>query len=639
MPPSSYVENKNVPLNIGTLEPAQQGYNNKKPGQPGEPATLIDLKVYADATKKPNPLAAKQGQLPLQPLMLSSPYFPPQFQTYLSNFMKNFYTPFIYKDYNINIGGPNADHYQASMLYEDALPSTDIYLSYKSLRERNNLLDYVRSTFIMKTEGEYIDWAGGKSSLNSRLKLIKLSPYGVNIFSNNPYTSLPEDLLLYTSCYPIQYDKEQGNSQCQKNSVGMNVRIYKLTINSLFVKFPETKHNNEFIKDKKIPSYADIDSIFGTPEQYNIWRDFQYYEFIRNSINRKLISPNFIQSYCYFLNEDANMTFTKNGKTNSMIKPTHNKNDPNITTIILTESPTYSLLSWTSNNHQIEKNIKKQTFIGLKSYDRWKTIIFQMLSVFLVMHKYKFTFEDMNIPNNFFIKELNLFGDGGGNQFWIYKINNVEFYVPCKGDLLLIDHDYHDFDGSNEKFKIIGNMYSDYDNKLCANKIRENAINCINVKNFKTAEKPNFSIVPPPELIIKLIDNINNLLQIKEKDIYKYTYEDIIYYNFGDYFNNRVGTMIRDTEKSYILKHDIRPFNIGELVINELKYDTYEIILFLGNKDKNFYCATKENNEIIYRDYNKDSIYHYSNVEIIRPDILPGQPSQNMDNIIETYTI
>jgi hypothetical protein len=555
--------------------------------------------------------------------------------------MKNFYTPFIYKDYNINIGGPNTDHYQASILYEDALPSAEIFLSYKSLKERNNLLDYVRSTFIMKTEGEYIDWAGGKSSLNSRLKLIQLSPYGVNIFSNNPYTSLPEDLLLYTSCYPIQYDKAQGNSQCQKNSVGMNVRIYKLTTNSLLVKFPETKYKNFVIKDKKIATYEDIASIFGTKEQYNIWRDLDYYEFIRNSINKKLISPNFIQSYCYFLNEDANMTFTKNGKTNAMIKPTSNKENPNITTIILTESPTYSLLSWTCNNSQMEKNVRKQTFIGYKSHDRWKTIIFQILSVFFVMDKYKFTFEDMNIPNNFFIKELNLFGDGGGNQYWIYKINNVDFYVPCKGDLLLIDHDYHDFDGSNKNFKIIGNMFSDYDDEECTKKVRENAIKCIDMNNF--GYDKNVNSVKPPESIQILINNIHNLLILKDEhddNKYKYTYQDIIYNNFGDYFNNRVGTMIRDTEKSYILKHDIRPFNIGELVINEIKYDMYEIVLFLGHIDENnFYCATKENDEIVYREYNKDSIYHYSTVEIIRPDILPGQPSQNMDNIIETYTI
>ena len=52
--------------------------------------------------------------------------------------MKNFYTPFIYKDYHINIGGPNANHVQASMIYEDALPAPNIYTSYKSLRERDN---------------------------------------------------------------------------------------------------------------------------------------------------------------------------------------------------------------------------------------------------------------------------------------------------------------------------------------------------------------------------------------------------------------------------------------------------------------------------------------------------------------------
>ena len=47
---------------------------------------LIDLQIYQDV-KKPNPLADKQAMLPLQPLALSSPFIPPQFQSYLNNFI------------------------------------------------------------------------------------------------------------------------------------------------------------------------------------------------------------------------------------------------------------------------------------------------------------------------------------------------------------------------------------------------------------------------------------------------------------------------------------------------------------------------------------------------------------------------
>ena len=78
-----------------TVEPSQNDnmpqiannpiYSAKPNSQP-----LIDLQIYPDPKTK-NPLADKQASLPLQPFSLSSPFIPPQFQSYLNNFMKNFY--------------------------------------------------------------------------------------------------------------------------------------------------------------------------------------------------------------------------------------------------------------------------------------------------------------------------------------------------------------------------------------------------------------------------------------------------------------------------------------------------------------------------------------------------------------------
>jgi hypothetical protein len=64
--------------------------------------SLVNIQIV-NQEKKSNFLANKQAQLPIQPLTLSSPFMPPQFTTYLANFMKNFYTPFIYKDYNLSL--------------------------------------------------------------------------------------------------------------------------------------------------------------------------------------------------------------------------------------------------------------------------------------------------------------------------------------------------------------------------------------------------------------------------------------------------------------------------------------------------------------------------------------------------------
>ena len=101
-------------------------------------------------------------------------------------------------------------------------------------------------------------------------------------------------------------------------------------------------------------------------------------------------------------------------------------------------------------------------------------------------------------------------------------------------------------------------------------------------------------------------------------------------------------------EKAYIKKIDPSPFKKfkrGELVISENKYDTYEIVLYLGDKPNTpgtceCLCKTlnrDDNAKPEKKDFSKDLLYHYYEYEQIRPDILPGQPAQSLDYLIETY--
>lgn len=646
--PSSYDKGgvQQEALNIPTMVPAPQK------GQ--EP--MLDLKLY-NPPKKPNPMMDKQANLPIEPIALSTPFIPPQFQNYLNTFMKQYTTPFIYKDYNIQIGGPNANHMFASMVYEDALPSSEIFSSYKSLKERNSLLDYTRSTFITVSDGEFIDWKGGPMSLNSRLKLIELTPYRSNKYNgSNPYTNAEPGLLLYKSCYPIFYDKNNGMAQCQKNSVGMNVRLYNLSVEEFLCKFPDkiTKLNKNKVNQKLFNKLKEIGSkeidskeinvdFTRDCEQYDVWRELKYYEFIRTSINKLLISPNFVQSYCFFLNADANMNFHKNSKIeNPLISENLGKNDSNITLTILTESPNQNIYDWSSNIYSLDSNIRKQIYSGYKTAEKWQTVIFQMLISFIVMEKNKFTFNDMKVPNNFFIKDVNVYGDSG-IQYWVYNVLGIDYYVPCKGDVLLIDSDYHAVSKSDD-FKIIGEIFGDSD-EIIKKTIRTNAIACLNADNFTT---PNFTSnggVSPPESIIKLLQDINKSLRDENN-----TLQTVLQDNFLNYLHNRVGTNIREGEKAYIKKQDVRPFKKGELIIYENAYETYQIIIYIESVDDlKCKCITKPQkttgsglpitNNIEIVELSKDMLYHYAESEIIKQDTLPGQPSISLDYIIETYVI
>lgn len=635
---------------------------------------LVDLQIYPDAIKKPAPLADKQqAMMPLQPFALSSPFMPPQFQTYFNNFMKNFYTPFIYKDYHINLGGPNGDHARGTMIYEDALPPADIYSSYKTLKERNSLCEYVRGTFIKSDEGELVDFKGGPTSLNSRLKLIQLNPYNTNIYSSNPYKGLPNDqsFLIYKSCYPIVYDKNSGSAQCNKTSTGMNVRAYKLTIKEFVIKYFDSMTKMSGLKFNKDIEYIinsmkselgdntklkDIDPEL-VPYKFDVWRDQIYYAWIRNKINYQLISPNFVSSYCYFINKESNISFAKNGMLLDQLRDKSvsellSKEFTNCIMLLLTESPNQNIYQWASNAYVKERSIHKMVHSGFKPDSHWKSVIAQILIIFYTMDKFNFTVREMNIQSNFYIKDLNIYGDT--KQFWQYTIANIDYYIPNFGHLVMFDHNYKELVGSENKGKSRIIMEEEFGDKIddIKSTIISNAIECLSANNFGSV----FTIdggVGLSDTIGTLLGDIQKELVDRRADLKSGNIKQNEYWNHIiskfmiklNYIHNRVGTHLRDVEYPYIRKNDTRPrpFRVGELVIHEEKFETYKILLFIKNIDGST-CECVGKNLItqlyeIISNVPRDLLYHYSELDTIKQDGKMGEPVIGYEHILERYIL
>ena len=81
---------------------------------------------------------------------------------------------------------------------------------------------------------------------------------------------------------------------------------------------------------------------------------------------------------------------------------------------------------------------------------------------------------------------------------------------------------------------------------------------------------------------------------------------------------------------------------MGELVIYEPKYQNYNIVLYIENKDETTcYVLTKEDNKdiLIQQEYQKDLLYHYASSENIKQDMKAGEPALNFDYIIENYVL
>ncbi len=663
--PSSKPENNQQQVLTQTTQ-LMQPKTNQQP--------LIDLQIYPDATKKPNPLGDKQqAMVPLQPFALSSPFMPPQFQSYFNNFMKNFYTPFIYKDYHINLGGPTGDHARGTMIYEDALPPADVYSSYKTLRERNSLCEYVRGTFIKIDEGEFVDFKGGPNSLNSRLKLIQLNPYNTNIYSSNPYKGLPNDqsFLIYKSCYPIVYDKDNGLAQCNKLSTGMNVRAYKLTLKEFVVKYFDSITKMEGIKFCKTVEYI-IDTMkteLGTrtklkdldpelvPYKFDVWRDEIYYAWIRNKINNQNICPNFVSSYCYFINKEANISFAKNGMLLEDLK-TKSKSEllskefTNCIMLLLTESPNQNIYQWASNAYVKERSIQKMVYSGFKPDTHWKSVIAQILIIFYTMDKYNFTIREMKMNANFYIKDLNIYGEP--KQFWQYTICNIDYFIPNFGHLVMFDHNYKELiDPQNKnKFRImINDEFGDDINEIKST-IISNAIECLTAKSFGSVFTMDGG-VGLSEQIGDLLNNIEKELidtrenvklgNIKQNDFWNHIITKFMIQM--EFIHNRTGTPLRDLEYPYVRKNDSRPrpFKIGELVIYEEKFESYKILLFIKNIDSaTCECVSKNPTTNLYEiisNIPRDLLYHYSELENIKQDAKLGEPIIGFEHILERYIL
>lgn len=568
-------------------------------------------------------LTNKMNNLPIMPIIHSTPFVPPQMEVYMQKMMSNYMTPFIYKDYNINIGGPNADHGLAQMLYEDLLPSPEVYTSYKTMGERNALYDYIRGSFIREEEGETVDFSGGKRSLNSRLKLLELAPYNTNKYDNNPYKSLPHGMLLYNSCYPIVRAKN-GCVECNKNNVKINIRVYDISLEEYAY-----IDNSGYDKIKNITKRTMTEECRqNTFKKSNVLREKTYYEFIRNEINKEKLCPNFVESYCYFMCVDANFDYSKNGLgINKDIKTKANKS-----LIIMTESPDLNIYQWASNRSIMEKNVEKQISTGYKTPEMWGTILFQIVASFYVMYSKKFTFSDMILQNNFYIKDINLVTDSV--NYFKYIIDDIEYYIPNYGYLLLVDSDNHDIAGNPNTIKIIGEFLKDSDD-LIYETIYKNMKKCINHGAFTST-----SIVSPNAEIITKISKLNEMI-IKESNTKKNILKDIIPQIFLNYLHNRIGLYLYKNEIEFISKSNK----------NLKKGDLFCVQDMDSNEDGKFkicLCISNDNSTIHYIDNTKVfNIKELSDINYkcltsnfdIKQNKQMNEPYLTNDNLIETYNI
>jgi len=675
---------RTIPNNPFTTNTAKEVYAKNKPYQkqeaPMQPGQTLKLEVF-----NPPPEQATNPSMPYQPYMLSG--LNPTLQQLFSPTSVPTYGPNVQipmqKVYQINMPGPSGDHVQMRRIYENVLPGKDNRYTFVTLGERLKMYDYVRQILVKMYDGEEISLdSDGQRSLMSQIKYLHLNPNYYSTVNKNPYAGLPFGLLIYNSCFPIKMDKPSQSIICAKDSIGLNIRLYSLSL-------------AEYLSHKlRQPIY----------KCYDVWRELIYYEYMREYILKKKKSPNFILMYTFFMSANAKIDFyaLKKGcltqkdmltdayrrfrdnhipviaapvvakgqplpprpgapatpakldcqKTKLMINGEYlpDEIDPLLqkfscrTLIVITEAPQHNLYQWSSMIYEQDGIVSKMISHGYHDENVWLSVLFQITSALYVLQKEGIYLKDMSIEDNVYIKDLQSGGYMMG--YWIYVIDGISYYVPNYGYLVLIDSNFKDLvpntaalTQSPRQYKILSsaNMFNKKDAvDEIEDKVFQNYRNIINTNAF-TKDNTKNNVLRPPESICKLIDRMTVDQSTKKIN-------EVILKHFGGLMNNRIGTYLKKDEIANI-RSITGTFKKGELAIQTIDSETYKWVLIAADKVDatgaigTIQRSTPESNDFVHIAVQQSSLKQYSHSEKIEQNYIGTDAVFSEDKLLETYVM
>lgn len=264
----------------------------QKPKQQDNP--ILDLKLFQ---QKPPPKPQQQDKYPhpavFYPNYIPNPYNPIELANQINTTRFGGFNQGltagpvpVFRNYNVNINGVSGSHVKTSLLFEDALPMKNVNGSFSTVGERKTIYEYIKSIIFPKGNGEDVAVDESDYNLLSHVKFMDINPYSASRFYNNPYRGLPFGFLLYRSCWPIRHNVQDASIVCAKNSTGVNVRIYRMTEGSYKI-----NKNQRDMQD------------------YDLWRDIIYYDYVMDQIIKQKVCPNFAIMYGYNISLNSKIDF------------------------------------------------------------------------------------------------------------------------------------------------------------------------------------------------------------------------------------------------------------------------------------------------------------------------------------------
>jgi hypothetical protein len=637
-----------------------------------EPPVILEQKVY-DTSQKPAskpqfpptfiPLYDQEGQI-MDHLL---PY---------SNRVIN--QPPIQKVYNVSLSNPVQGFTSINRIHEDVLPGNQFTFTSLTLFERKQLIDFLRNNILDNGDGEEMTTTGGKNSLLEYIKILDVNPY---TSKSNPYLDLPRNFLIYRAGYPVRYDDKTKIINIGRPSMGLNVRMYGMSLGDL-----RCKTINNLINS----------------DNFDLWREMKYYDWVRNNIVKNKISPNFISPVLYKIDSQSKiewgkldmlrnkgisvesvkeleqnqkkinslheldkklglfqalvplqfrrqlgMSGDKKVKAGEKLTP-EDKEDLTINSgkvlVLLTEAPTSSFIQWSTAIYESFGSVKKMISTGYHTPDVWKSILFQLVYACAVLQEKQIFIEKFSLENNVFIKDI--FSDANSIGSWIYKVNGVEYYIPNYGYVLMIDSKFADIETQTEfikskptneiKYKMYGKIFTENSYlgsidlaPLIITQFRQ----LIDPDNFGHSFRVKGGSIPD-ESILDLLKKMNMDTSIS-------TIKDFIPKYFGEFVHNRVGTLLSKNEKDNINILSRPNFVRGNLIVWQKRFQEYEWVIDLGESTTDGLkrkVLIKENKNYVQKEVFVSSLFSYPSNEKVLPDS-SNKMKFDEAHIYETYNL
>jgi hypothetical protein len=627
----------------------------------------INKKRYDENPIKEPPVLLEQKIYDRQPVPPQKQQFPPSFipiydesggvTNNMLPYSKVINQPPIQKIYNVTLANPLGNYTTLNRIYEDMLPGQPFTLSSLTIYERLQLIEYLRNNMLTNMDGEEMNVTGGDNSMLSYIKVLDLNPYTMNA---NPISMLSKDFILYRAAYPIRFDDKTKSIAIAKNNMGMNIRMYKLSQGALMA--------------RQINQNINV-------QNFDVWREVMYYNWVKTDILKKKISPNFIAPILYKIDTQSNISWErleeiKKGRSTyalqqnddektinalhtldrqlgpfaallprKLAKPEQQPKaditvNSNKTLILLTEAPTTSLITWSSTVYESYGSKKLMVATGYHSLEIWKVILFQLIYIFAILQKHNIFMVNILLEKNFLIKDI--FSDINAIGSWIYKIDNIDYYIPNYGYILQFDSAYSEPDQfvelatrqpippTDHQYKIKGKLF---DSNNYKSQIMDQFKSIINPDNFshmltlKGASKPDDNIITILKNIRETINNENI------QDINK-----IIPLFFGEFIHNRVGSLLLKSEKDNINMLSRPNFRKGNLMIWQERYQEFKWVIYVEpiQNSLKHKIITRINDKNEITEVFANTLFSYPENETVLPDSTK-KFKYDENHIYETY--